>query len=390
MINHKNRRTNRKAFTLVELLVVILLIGILSGMTALMMGSAREDAMRKKTQRLVETVEQILLSEMNELSFSPPSTTTPVTGAGVSSAYLIARRDQQRLVFPDRRGDLLLPPVQIHAAPSVAVKLKAPTSWLRMRSKLKLDSSTALPGSSSDVRLANLFDQNHADNVYTRTSASTPSSSVIPDPAESSNPANIETLWTREYESAECLYLILSTIDFNGTPAIDLISRNVANTDGDLVPEIVDAWGKPLLFIRWPVGAPELTSTSPDPFDYTQTDPRYATATTPFERPFRIAPLVASAGPDGEFGIFSSPASIDENTTTDFSFADIANPYAGSPAGRFPDPYYNLGQSTTLNSTNQHLISAARYNVSTSAQGGGVGSLFNVEYAQDNISSLQN
>jgi prepilin-type N-terminal cleavage/methylation domain-containing protein len=56
-------------------------------------------------------------------------------------------------------------------------------------------------------------------------------------------------------ESAACLYLILtqaSVFDTDPLPAAELRGLEVADTDGDGLMEIVDAWGQPLRYYRWP------------------------------------------------------------------------------------------------------------------------------------------
>ena len=57
------------------------------------------------------------------------------------------------------------------------------------------------------------------------------------------------------YESSEMLYWMLTTADTFGVPAVDdseFASTEVADTDGDGRLEIIDAWGQPLRFYRWP------------------------------------------------------------------------------------------------------------------------------------------
>lgn len=56
-------------------------------------------------------------------------------------------------------------------------------------------------------------------------------------------------------ESAACLYMILtqaSVFDTEPPAAADLKGVEVMDTDNDGRPEIVDAWGHPLRFYRWP------------------------------------------------------------------------------------------------------------------------------------------
>jgi prepilin-type N-terminal cleavage/methylation domain-containing protein len=56
-------------------------------------------------------------------------------------------------------------------------------------------------------------------------------------------------------ESAACLYLILTqagVFDTDPLQAADLRGLELADTDGDGLMEIVDAWGQPLRYYRWP------------------------------------------------------------------------------------------------------------------------------------------
>jgi prepilin-type N-terminal cleavage/methylation domain-containing protein len=56
-------------------------------------------------------------------------------------------------------------------------------------------------------------------------------------------------------ESAACLYLILtqaSVFDTDPLAAAELRGLEVADTDGDGLMEVVDAWGQPLRYYRWP------------------------------------------------------------------------------------------------------------------------------------------
>ena len=88
----------KSAFTLVELLVVMTLLIVLASMTAVMMGSARAEALKTKTQREIDLIEQILLTRMAEMGFSPVPfvltmpNTTPIHSA--ARLRLMGRRDQ--------------------------------------------------------------------------------------------------------------------------------------------------------------------------------------------------------------------------------------------------------------------------------------------------------
>jgi len=74
--------------------------------------------------------------------------------------------------------------------------------------------------------------------------------------------------WTEQYQDAECLYMIVSSIrdisenglgflhegEIGDTDQVDTDGDGVVDQIGDGMPEILDAWGKPIAFIRWPAG----------------------------------------------------------------------------------------------------------------------------------------
>ncbi len=75
-------------------------------------------------------------------------------------------------------------------------------------------------------------------------------------------------------DSAECLYLIIAKgplFDTEPPSAADLKAIETADTDGDGIPEIVDGWGQPLRFYRWPTRLvrPSVSTppTTPGPID---------------------------------------------------------------------------------------------------------------------------
>ncbi|TWU60105.1 hypothetical protein Poly51_03790 [Rubripirellula tenax] len=397
----------RSAFTLVELMVVIVLLGILSGMTGMMLTGAKADAKEKKAKRQIETIEQILLSELNEMSFAPVALVRAPSTTNTARTLMIGNRDRFRMAFPDRRGDLLMPPARLMVGVSGAAspsKIRPPNLWFRMRSRLSLDGTVTLPPfATAAMSLENIYGIGTGPTwtggftftppMLTRRAFADSTSSIIPTPANDNTPVDVENYWTRQHESAECLYLILSVIEFNGTPALELMGNDmVGNTDGDLVPEIIDPWGKPLLFIRWPVGHVSQTSTEADPFDFTQVDPRFSNPVVS-NRPFRTTMLIASGGPDEEFGLYSSPASFDDTTTTDFAYADVQDPTDANY--RYPDPYHNLGGDAVASNDNYFIddpSGGSRYNASRSTpQGGGFGSILTgkLEETKDNITNLK-
>ena len=64
--------------------------------------------------------------------------------------------------------------------------------------------------------------------------------------------------WTEQYEGAECLYLIVASTRDGDTNALDWFSKTeIGDVDGDGMNEILDAWGQPIEFVRWPLGYSE-------------------------------------------------------------------------------------------------------------------------------------
>lgn len=107
-------------------------------------------------------------------------------------------------------------------------------------------------------------------------------------------------------QQAECLYLIVT----RGCDDPDVLEQfspsEIADTDGDGIPEFVDGWGRPIFFLRW---APAYISTlQPDPTTVTQHDPFDPLNVSAITRPdskttYPLYPLIYSAGPDGVYDL---------------------------------------------------------------------------------------
>lgn len=149
-------------------------------------------------------------------------------------------------------------------------------------------------------------------------------------------------------ENAECLYHFLTTafVVGDGPPrALSLTGKETKDTDGDGLPEVVDAWGQPIRFYRWPTRLirPQPAGSESVPQDETGAiaaldgwlmyyaslspannlgvdqydefavllagrDAGYFTSQA-FEDTYHTietwnAPLLVSAGPDGQLGLF--------------------------------------------------------------------------------------
>jgi hypothetical protein len=176
--------------------------------------------------------------------------------------------------------------------------------------------------------------------------------------------------WTITSQGAECLYLIVSTMHDGDKNALDFfMPGEIGDVDGDGMREILDAWGRPIEFLRWAPGFRNDPGTDlawgiagtdddnngtiddfselgaansddvvrlttqrpdlPDPFDPL----KVATGA------FALRPLIFSGGRDKSFDIFT------DNVPTDSPPAPAAAiPYRYCPPGapadnNYPNPY---------------------------------------------------
>lgn len=391
-----------RGFTLVEVLVVLVLTSILAGMVMTAVQGVTTSARIAKTRSIVATVDSVVQELYESYKYRPLPVVTPSAGAGALSlellpteaarVRLIMTRDLLRMELPDRVSDIRLPTNRGSATPPVIITAAADQVYERADGTLSLR------------RRDNPNDLTARTQVgvswYTTTN---------PPPRFSAYWRRTSPSWTAEHQGAECLYLILATTFSGGVAAIEAIpAANIADTDGDGVPEILDGWGRPLGFVRWPVGLDDtgINTASPDEFDPYRTDFRYLPGVVPVNStgsrpaPFSIRPLVISAGPDGEFGIAFSPrrsnlvdednalseaALVDEEvnyathvTQTWPIEANWMGPEISGRTGtyRFPDPYL------------RHYVEA-RGNSPFILPGGNLGGDRARSYRADNISNYQ-
>ena len=404
MILSKRTDSFRDAFTLVELLVVIAVMAILGGMVTIALSGANATARQSRARSQVDRLNLIVLQLYEEEAFrgvaaisGPPRRppTVPPTAAGINNAanenvrarnsrqlaILNWKRDYLRCVFPDSVQDLIDNPVEIRYQ-----SYSTPIGGALVPRNV----DTVGPSGSHTTPIRSIAQDRLRQRAFqTIASFQMATGSTAPvnfNQCVDGSDANGE--WTIENQSAECLYLVLSVSIINGRPASDnLRGREIADTDGDGIPEIVDAWENPVGFMRWPAGfylhqswqaAPAsippsvLSAFKPDlgedPFDILRVDPRLQdTASADFraDDTFNLLPMVVSAGPDGDFDLYGldTPSTYSYATATRYSdlpdysgnsfphTLPFATPFAAD--GRFVDPYTH-DQSSTV-PTNQRL-----------------------------------
>lgn len=277
----RNGASAPDAFTLIELLVVMAVLALMSSLVLVGLASASETARVNRTRSQIQKIHELLMSRYEEYRYRrvEPSTSGNVRQKQGDRVDKI--RELMRMEMPDRISDLDDAPVSLSARPTLNLRYRR-----------------AVANRTGSADFATALAQ-----------------------------------WSQDHESSECLYMILESIQDGETNGIDFLKQSeVGDTDGDGVPEVLDAWGQPILFIRWPFGFPQIQTTGnfrfgqstlldfsePDPFDPLNVrggrTPGASTTSTQFAHP-ALFPLVFSAGPDGVYNVVVD-IGVDYSTTS--------------------------------------------------------------------------
>lgn len=343
----KSSSSSRRAFTLIELLMVMMIIALLASITVVALASAMEEGRKTRARAQIAKIDALIMDKWNSyhLRKLPLRFAAGTPLRSVAASQLAGMRELQRMEMPDRMSDILDNGV-ILSRPAIS-------------------------------------------QFYNRTVQNAFTTSAV-----GSNILN---------EQAECLYLILSQMKEGNRSAISgFLSSEIGDTDGDGLPEILDPWGTPIRFLRWAPGysinVPDWTAApysqtpselhlpyfpvtsqktvralpdgtvpapeQPDPFDPWKVDPRWKPNATldPYfwssndpsityrmTKPFALKPLIICAGPDRSFDVQNGYFLADgtsgfsyRNTKFDSTSVTIPNdpyyvhvatdgPYAGKP-----------------------------------------------------------
>lgn len=316
----------RGAFTLVELLVAISIIVILASLTMVAMRGAQQDVLESKTRSTIAKIHEVLASKWEGYLSrplplklpNPAFQADPTTGQRALSGREMARlrlsaiRDLMRMEMPDRLSDLS-PPTPLRA------RLFEGTA-----NQTFFDITVPLPATLRRLQ----------EMVAAGT-------------------------WSATNLNAELLYVLVANTSYQNSSALELFRPSeIGDTDSDNMLEFIDAWGKPIQWIRWPAGLDRGASpfdlddpfvsnaaggeTSKDPLDPLHADlyfdPAFLpkVAGVPADPPVRpgagLFPLVYSLGPDGFSG-------VREEFLPSVALAGTASPQWPRPGMTLPTGY---------------------------------------------------
>lgn len=314
----------RAGYTVLELLVVVAIIAILASIGFVMVrnfGGTSRDAQTQATLKKVDAALQDRLQAMSrffEISDRRTGRAPNILDSVSHPAYVDLPNDRQNWDQAKGNGDSLR---------MKQIELLARKNFERRNFPMTFAEADTNYDGISDI---------------TKLPTTAPASSY---PNHDSNPGD-------DTETAEALYYFLSHAASFGTEAVgsvDFIDRELADTDGDGLQEIVDGWGRPVRYYRWPTRLirPQTSTPLSDPIDVTndstifpdlaarflignvpafqvlRNDPQdplleinlppynnTAAANEKFEEDFHTrltwhSPLVLSAGEDGVFGLLS-------------------------------------------------------------------------------------
>ena len=251
----------RHAFTLVELMVVIVIIGILASLTLAGLAGVRQRAKIEKTKSTIRKIDAVI-QPMYE-------------------SYLTRRVP----LAPSRLQNI-----------RTLMAAEMPDNWT--------DATVPLVGGVSWALTA-------GPRRFRQTASSLSSN---PNWASRQN-------W---YQSAECLFMIVAIGGYDPWAIENFRNDEIGDIDGDGAREFHDGWGRPIFYVRWPVGFPSLMQAAdpvanPDPFDPTRI------SGPPLD--FGLIPLIYSPGPDESlndplstsesgYGLEAGPPLIGKNLTS--------------------------------------------------------------------------
>lgn len=385
-MNHSNKQQSKSlrsrrllpSFTLVELLIAITIMGIMIGMVLYTLAGARRDSLTARTRGTIKKLNEIVITRWEEFRYRaikvnvPDDILLPSRDMGPGNSMMaplspregarlrmIILRDVMRMEFPDRFTDITTSPCFYKAAADSGDN-QPPFTNAWPDTPFTLDRSVP--------SLYNTFRRKLG--LVALTTSNMPATAPITTVAVGSRPVGFpsETL-----QSAELLYMIVANSNHNGANGLEYFRPSeIADTDNDGFPEFVDAWGNPILWMRWPAGYGVVNSTTltpqqiansrtpdsvlndrsvPDPMDPLHTDWRWThPGFANVSKPWMLIPLIVSAGPDGLFDMrtdYTTPINYGTQVWGLGGTGSSAHTAPPIPYS-FPDPYTNYYDTSNI------------------------------------------
>ncbi len=285
----------RRGFTLIELLVVIAIIGVLVSLTTVtvfrLIGSQQANNTKSELSRLETELQKEYRAAADKFRIEP----IPPSSSPLGNVYYT-------IVLPMANGD-----------PNTARVI-----WVKLRLKQTFPNNFFEALNPAPMPPLGLYQNQLSLLGYTTANTVSP----------------------QQWESSACLLLALGRAEDGAgvkpeTLGLNSFVHSYPTPSGGTIPGLVDGWGQPLAFCRWPCFSPVLNPGSQplsgdknDPVDPSgllvsttwQSTGGYATfqafchpvpphaagqeATT-----YRLFPLIASEGPDKVLGLDKEPLS---------------------------------------------------------------------------------
>lgn len=236
----------KRGFTLIELLITITIIGIMGGMILFALYRAQETAKAHKTRAIITKLDAVIKDKWQTYQYRRVPVYLGPDQYDDSTGNVAGQYDPADTQLTDWYGDGTYRSNGPDPRASAKIRLESIHDLMRME----------LPDRYSDicaVFAGGVIDSSSGAAATFQTP--TPSPAMVPPSLRSTYQRKIGGNASVENQSAEMLYLIVQ-----GTLASDDDSRdvfkpdNIGDTDNDGMPEFVDGWGRPIKFIRWPVG----------------------------------------------------------------------------------------------------------------------------------------
>lgn len=284
-------RDRRPGFTLVELLVTVVIIGVLSSLLLTGLLAARQSQRDAKTRATIRKLSEVVLPYYEEYEMRRPSLpplTSKLSTAAFKELRRIALRRLMTQELPERSNEVPERSNEVLVSGTYQIKRVgdvASTPDLMILGGLKLAEVT--PANRRYISIVDAARKAWSDAGKTGFVA----------------------------DSAELLHMIVT----RGPVADpDVVAHfrpdEVADVDRDGLPEFIDAWLRPIQFLRWPVGF----ASPVQPIDGSQggIDPVVS------EKGHRLVPLIFSAGRDGGYDVAPNPdLNYAENNYDPFHYA---------------------------------------------------------------------